>query len=45
MNLKTLIIHQNKVLYNILEEISKNINFEIKYTDNIDLNFKKKKII
>ena len=40
MNLKTIIIHQNKSLYNILEEISKNINFNIKYIDNVDLNFK-----
>tara|TARA_B100001057_G_scaffold461573_1_gene513686 strand:+ start:2271 stop:2825 length:555 start_codon:yes stop_codon:yes gene_type:complete len=39
MNLKTLIIHQNKTLYNILEEISDNINFKIEYKDNIDLNF------
>lgn len=39
MNIKTLIIHQNKILYNILDEISNNINFKIKYTDNIDLNF------
>lgn len=39
MKLKILIIHQNKILYNILKEISSNINFEIKYTDNIDLNF------
>ena len=40
MNLKTLIIHQNKTLYNILEEIGKNINFNIKYIENIDLYFK-----
>ena len=39
MNIKTLIIHQNKILYNILDEISNNINFKIKYTNNIDLNF------
>ena len=40
MSLKTIIIHQNKILYNILDEISKNINFEVIYIDNIDFNFK-----
>tara|TARA_B100001059_G_C17718663_1_gene519431 strand:+ start:75 stop:629 length:555 start_codon:yes stop_codon:yes gene_type:complete len=39
MNIKTLIIHQNKILYNILDEINNDINFKIKYTNNIDLNF------
>jgi len=40
MSLKTIIIHQNKILYNILDEISKNINFEVIYIDNIDFIFK-----
>ena len=31
MNLKTLIIHKNKTLYNILEEISNYINFKTIY--------------
>tara|TARA_B110001452_G_scaffold265561_1_gene270455 strand:+ start:90 stop:644 length:555 start_codon:yes stop_codon:yes gene_type:complete len=38
MSFKTLIIHQNKILYNILSEISENINFKIVYTDITDLN-------
>tara|TARA_Y100001970_G_C14057720_1_gene762497 strand:- start:553 stop:1107 length:555 start_codon:yes stop_codon:yes gene_type:complete len=40
MSLKTLIIHQNKILYNILVEISENMNFKVIYTDNFELNFK-----
>ena len=40
MSLKSLVIHQNKILYNILNEISENINFKIIYIDNIDLNYK-----
>ena len=38
MNLKTLIIHKNKTLYNILEEISNYINFRTIYSENLDLN-------
>jgi hypothetical protein len=38
MNLKTLIIHKNKTLYNILEEISNYINFKTIYSENLDLN-------
>ena len=44
MSLKTLIIHQNKILYNILDEISKNINFKIKFIDDIDIDFKEDEI-
>ena len=36
MNLKTLIIHQNKTLYNILEEVSNYINFKTIYSENLD---------
>ena len=39
MSLKTIIIHQNKILYNILDEISKNISFKVVFTDNNDLDF------
>ncbi len=39
MSLKTLIIHQNKILYNILNEISENINFKIIHTDDFNINF------
>ena len=38
MNLKTLIIHKNKTLYNILEEISNYINFKTIYSENLDIN-------
>ena len=38
MNLKTLIIHKNKPLYNILEEISNYINFKTIYSENLDIN-------
>jgi hypothetical protein len=38
MNLKTLIIHKNKTLYNILEEVSNYINFKTIYSENLDLN-------
>ena len=38
MNLKTLIIHKNKTLYNILEEISNYINFKTIYSENLDEN-------
>ena len=38
MNLKTLIIHKNKTLYNILEEVSNYINFKTVYSENLDLN-------
>ena len=38
MNLKTIIIHQNKILYNILDEISKNINFKVIFIDDNNLN-------
>ena len=38
--MKTLIIHKNKILYNILEEISENINFKILYNEGNDLKFK-----
>ena len=40
MSLKTLIIYKNKTLYNILDEIGKNINFKIKHIDNIDTDLK-----
>lgn len=40
MTLKTLIIHKNKILYNILAEISNNLNLNIVYKDNIDSNSK-----
>ena len=39
MSLKTIIIHQNKILYNILDEINENINFKIVFIDNIESNF------
>ena len=38
MSSKTLIIHQNKILHNILKEISEIINFEIIYTENLEIN-------
>ena len=38
MSSKTLIIHQNKILHNILKEISEIINFEIIYTENSEIN-------
>ena len=38
MTLKTLIIHKNKILYNILEEISNNLNLNTVYAENVDLN-------
>ena len=38
MNLKTLIIHKNKTLYNILEEVSNYINFKTIYSENLDEN-------
>jgi len=38
MNLKTLIIHKNKTLYNILEEVSNYINFKTIYSENLDVN-------
>jgi hypothetical protein len=38
MNLKTLIIHKNKTLYNILEEVSSYINYRIIYSESLDLN-------
>ena len=38
MNLKTLIIHKNKTLYNILEEVSNYINFKTIYSENLDQN-------
>tara|TARA_Y100000996_G_scaffold412133_1_gene397560 strand:- start:727 stop:1281 length:555 start_codon:yes stop_codon:yes gene_type:complete len=40
MHLKTLIIYQNLSLYNILDEISENFNFEIIHIENFDLNLK-----
>ena len=39
MSLKTLVIHQNKILHNILEEISENINYKIIFSDTIDQKF------
>ena len=38
MSLKTIIVHQNKILYNILDEISNNINFKVIYIDHINSN-------
>jgi hypothetical protein len=38
MTLKTLIIHKNKILYNILKEISNNLNLNTVYAENVDLN-------
>jgi len=42
MNLKTLVIYQNIVLYNILLEISKKINFRIIHLEELNLSFFKK---
>ena len=39
MSLKTLIIHQNKILHNILSEISDRMSFKIVYADDLELNF------
>ena len=36
--MKTLIIHKNKTLYNILEEVSSYINFKTVFSENLDLN-------
>jgi hypothetical protein len=41
MSLKNLIIYQNKVLHNILDEISENINFKVIYKEDVDLDFQK----
>ena len=41
MSLKTIIIYQNKILHNILNEISENINYKILYAENIDFDFQK----
>ena len=40
MSFKTLIIHQNKFLFDLLDEISENINFKIIHIENLDINFK-----
>ena len=39
MSFKTLIIHQNKFLFDLLDEISENINFKIIHIENLDINF------
>ena len=39
MSLKTLIIHQNKILHNILSEISDRMSFKIVYADDLELDF------
>ena len=40
MSLKNLIIYQNKILHNILNEISDYLNFKVIHTDNLELNLK-----
>ena len=39
MSFKTLIIYQNKFLFDLLDEISENINFKIIHIENLDINF------
>ena len=40
MSFKTLIIYQNKFLFDLLDEISENINFKIIHIEKLDINFK-----
>ena len=37
---KTLVIHQNKILFNILDEISENINLRVIFSESIEPKFK-----
>ncbi len=41
MIIKTLIIYQNKILYNILNEVNENFNFKIMYVEDLDFNFER----